>query len=66
MRLTEDSQFSELSRRCQLAAKAPTARKAIEVMGDFLNVNIPSLPEPLRTQFSRTLDTIAQRSVLGP
>lgn len=66
MRLTEDSQFNELSRRCDLAMKAATAHNAIEIMGDYLNVNIPALPEPLRTKFSRVLDNLAERSVLGP
>lgn len=65
MRLTEDYEFRELSRRMKLAQMLSTAAEQIEVMGDFLNANIPSLPEPLRSEFRRTLRLIAQKTVMG-
>ncbi len=66
MHLTKEHEFQELIRRCDLAMRAPTARRALEIMGDYLGVEISELPEPLRTRYSHVLRTLAERSVTGP
>lgn len=66
MLLTEDSQFRELDRRCDLALAARSAQDLLRVMGTYLNVNIPGLPEPLRTKFGRVLDVLAYKTFAEP
>ena len=63
MTLTEDAQFRELERRCDLALAGRTAREQLQFMGDYLNANIPSLPEPLRVKFNRVIDSLAYNTV---
>lgn len=58
-------QLKELERRCDLALGCRSAREQIKIMGEFLNVNIPSLPKPTRSKFNRLLDDIAHKTVMG-
>lgn len=66
MLLTEDTQFRELDRRCDLALAARSAQDLLRVMGTYLNVNIPGLPEPLRVKFSKVLDVLAYKTFVDP
>jgi hypothetical protein len=66
MLLTEDVQFRELDRRCDLALSARTARELLQVMGAYLNVNIPSLPEPLRIKFDKVIGALAYTTFMSP
>lgn len=62
MRLTERTEFDELERRCTVAMACKTASRQIEVMGDYLNANIPSLPVPLRMAFRSVISSIAHNT----
>jgi hypothetical protein len=66
MLLTEDSQFRELDRRCDLALAARSAQDLLRVMGTYLNANIPGLPEPLRSKFGKVLDVLAYKTFVQP
>jgi len=64
MKVTGDH-LKELERRCDLALASKTAREQIEIMGEYLNANIPSLPPILRTKFNRVLDVLCYKTVFG-
>ena len=64
MKVTGD-QLKELEARCDRALVASTAREQLQIMGGFLNANIPSLPVPIRSKFRRVLDGIAQKTIMG-
>lgn len=54
MQLNED-QLAELETRCDLALRQPTAKKQLEVMGDWFNVDIERLPSRAKQKFRRML-----------
>ena len=58
MILTED-QLKELERRCDTTLTRKTLREQREIMGNYLNTDHKTLPEPIREKFCKVLSSMA-------
>jgi predicted small secreted protein len=65
MQLDEDK-LNELERRCDITLQQSTFKQQMEVMGDWLKVDVERLPTRAKLKFRRVLRAIARTTVLGP
>lgn len=64
MQLNEN-QLKELDTRCDLTLRQPTFKRQIEMMGDWLNVDIERLPAQTKAKFRRVLQVMALSTFTG-
>jgi hypothetical protein len=62
MILNQD-QMKELERRCDAALKRTTFREQRESMGNYLNADHKTLPQPLRDKFCKVLSSLAFKTL---
>jgi hypothetical protein len=65
MQLNEDN-LNELERRCDTTLQQSTFKQQMEVMGDWLAVDVDRLPARAKQKFRRVLRAIARTTILGP
>jgi hypothetical protein len=58
MILNQD-QMKELERRCEAALKRTTFHEQTEIMGNYLNADHLTLPQPIRDKFCKVLSSLA-------
>lgn len=58
MQLNEN-QLAELEARCDRALTLPTAKRQLEFMGDWFNVDISRLPPRAKLKFRRLLRSVS-------